>query len=41
MDEPPRLLQQALGRDIEHLVELAIGETHWGKVEIPYPSLSP
>ncbi len=41
MDEPPRLLQQALGRDIEHLVELAIGETHWAPSQIPYSLLTP
>lgn len=29
MDEPPLLLQKALGRDIDRLLELAIGETHW------------
>ncbi len=29
MDEPPRLLQKALGRDIDRLIELAIGQTYW------------
>ena len=41
MDEPPRLLQQALGRDIDRLVELAIGETHWAPGEVPYAKLTP
>lgn len=29
MDEPPRLLRTALGRDIDRMIELAIGESHW------------
>ena len=41
MDEPPRLLQQALGRDIDRLVELAIGETHGRRAKSPTPSSHP
>ena len=29
MDEPPRLLRTALGRDIDRMIELTIGESHW------------
>lgn len=41
MDEPPLLLQKALGRDIDHLIELAIGETHWQAVAPPFSDLRP
>lgn len=41
MDEPPRLLQQALGKDIDHLIELAIGETHWQVGTPPFSDLRP
>lgn len=35
MEEPPRLLRQALGQDALRLIELAIGETRWGGPESP------
>ncbi|HJZ86714.1 MAG TPA: MBL fold metallo-hydrolase [Polyangia bacterium] len=30
LDEPPRLLRQAMGADTDRIIQLAIGETCWG-----------
>ena len=35
LDEPPRLLREALGADADRIIQLAIGETHWGKMDRP------
>jgi L-ascorbate metabolism protein UlaG (beta-lactamase superfamily) len=35
LDEPPRLLQKAMGADGGRIIQLAIGETHWGKMNRP------